>query len=78
MINVSRTFQILEEVDESKLPELAEELEYSDIDGIPHTLSFDSRDTFVDLYCTHHLLVQRQAFLDQMLVGLNHYGVSLC
>lgn len=47
------------------------------IDGLPTRVSTVNREDFVNLYSRHTLLISRKPYLDQLIVGLNHYGVSI-
>ena len=67
---------MLEEDEGPKLEELVAMLGKSDIDGIPLQIDATNRQTFIAMYCKHELIIKRQAFLNEVMVGLNHYGVS--
>ena len=67
---------MLEEDEGPKLEELVAMLGDSDIDGIPLQIDATNRQTFIAMYCKHELIIKRQAFLNEVMVGLNHYGVS--
>lgn len=45
-------------------------------DGLPLQLTTQNKEEYCDLYTKTVLVTQRKAFLDQLSVGLNHYGVS--
>ena len=45
------------------------------MDGVPSVVTYKNRQDFVRLYC-HNMNLQRKAFLDQLMCGLNHGGVS--
>ena len=46
------------------------------IDGLPAIFSNNNRDEFINIYCRHSLLLLKKLYLDQLITGLNHYGVS--
>ena len=46
------------------------------IDCLPAIVSTNNRDEFINLYCRHSLLLLRKPYLDQLITGLNHNGVS--
>lgn len=47
-----------------------------DMDGLPTSVDLDNRDEFISMFCRYKLLLSKKPYLDQMVVGLNHYGVS--
>ena len=67
---------MLEEDEGPKLEELVAMLGDSDIDGIPLQIDATNRQTFIAMYCKHELIIKRQAFLNEVIVGRNNYGVS--
>ena len=67
---------MLEEDEGPKLEELVAMLGDSDIDGIPLQIDATNRQTFIAMYCKRKLIIKRQAFLNEVIVGLNNYRVS--
>lgn len=49
-----------------------------DIDGIPAIVTIENRQEFVNLYVQHQTVIKKKSYLDQLILGLNHYGVSIC
>lgn len=45
------------------------------VDGLP-TLTLDNKQQFVDLYLKASFL-SIKPYLDELMIGLNHYGVSM-
>lgn len=45
------------------------------IDGLPVRVTLENRQQFTNLYARNMLLITRKPYLDQLAVGLNHYGV---
>ena len=46
------------------------------IDGLPLNVNLRNRDEFIQLYTRTLFLTNRRPYLDQLVTGLNHYGVS--
>ena len=49
--------------------------EWQTIDGLPQP-TYDSREEFAMCYARYILLVHSQKAIDDIMCGLNHYGVS--
>ena len=47
------------------------------VDSLPAVVSASNKEEFVRLYTHHELIVKRKPFMDQLILGLNHYGVSV-
>ena len=69
---------MLEEDEGPKLEELVAMLGDSDIDGIPLQIDATNRQTFIAMYCKRKPIIKRQAFLNELIVRLNNYRVSIC
>jgi hypothetical protein len=48
-----------------------------DIDGLPAIVTVENKKEFVELYCHNMVIVKQKPYLDQLMCGLNHYGVSI-
>lgn len=46
------------------------------IDGLPVNVNEINRGDFIDAYCKTILIINRKPYLDQLVTGMNHYGVS--
>lgn len=72
-----RFLQIVEAKTEyEQLTNHLDELEDRVVDGLPTNVTLGNKGEFVQMYAHHHLVIQRKPYLDELMVGLNHYGVS--
>ena len=46
-----------------------------DMDGLPTLITRENREEFTNLYC-YNVMMQRKPYIDQLMCGLNHGGVS--